>query len=246
MTAVRAGADQDGRFERDRLAVGLAQATQVDDRLAGRDAEAGCLGCRGRTDDAGQHARARDAPGPEHLVGEGHQPVGAAMRRRLGDEAAAPRFAGDQAVLGQPVHGVPGGHPADPELGAQLGVRRQPLAGPQGRDPLAQRLLDLAVLRLVGRARSWCRRPVTDRSREPTVAPRRPRRRGSRRRSPRPRSRARRSRSRRRRARWSGPDGATSSRIGSSRSSPAAETPPPMTTRSGEMTVIMLPMPMPR
>ena len=44
-----------------------------------------------------------------------------------------PGLAPDQAVLGEPLHRVPGRHPADPELGAQLGVGRQPLAGPQRR-----------------------------------------------------------------------------------------------------------------
>ena len=39
---VRAGPDQDGRLERDRLVVGLAQAAQVDDRLV----RSGCRGWR--------------------------------------------------------------------------------------------------------------------------------------------------------------------------------------------------------
>ena len=66
------------------------------------------------------------------------------MRRRLGDERAAPRLAHDQPVLREPLHGVAGRHPADPELGAQLRVGRQRVARPQGRDALAEGLLDLA------------------------------------------------------------------------------------------------------
>ncbi len=78
-------------------------------------------------------------------------------RRCAGGSATklpASRLPPDQAILGEALHGVPRRHPADPELGAQLGVGRQPLAGPQRRDPLAQNPLDLAVLRLVGRSRS--------------------------------------------------------------------------------------------
>ena len=43
---VGAGADENRGLERDRFAVGLAEAAQVDDQLARRDAEAG--GFRGR------------------------------------------------------------------------------------------------------------------------------------------------------------------------------------------------------
>ena len=142
-------ADQDRRLERDRLAVGQAEPAQVDDGLADRDPEARRLGRRRRPDDPGEHARARDATGAGHLLGERHQPVGPAVGRRLGDEAAAARLAPDQPVLGEPLHRVAGGHPADPELLAQLGVGRQPLARSQRRDPFAERLLDLAVVRLV-------------------------------------------------------------------------------------------------
>ena len=65
------------------------------------------------------------------------------------DEAAAAGLAPDQPVGGQALHGVPGGHPADAELGAQVGIGRQLGARRQHRDAFAQRLLDLAVLRLV-------------------------------------------------------------------------------------------------
>ena len=146
--------------------------------------------------DPGEHPRARHAAAPEHLLGERHQPVGAAMSRRSGDEAAATRLARDEPVRGQSLHGVPCRHPADPELGAQLGVGRQALAGAEGRDPLAERLLDLAVLGLVG-GLGHGRPPTVWRPRIPRRSrPSRPPLRGWRPRSPRPTCRARRSRPR--------------------------------------------------
>ena len=201
-----------------------------------------------RADDPGQHARARDASGPGHLLGERHQPVGPAVGRRLGHEAAASRLARDQAVLGEPLHGVARGHPADPELGAQLGVRRQPLAGAAG-----SRSARAAPARSGGTAagrpaRSCGVAPllvVVATGRPPSRRPP-PRRRGWPRRSRRPRSRARPSRSRPRSSDVVRTRRRSSARIGSRSRSPAAATPPPITTRSGEMTVIMFAIPIPR
>ncbi len=68
------------------------------------------------------------------------------MGRRLRHEAAPPWLPADQAIHGQPLHGIACGHPADTEFDAQLGIGRQSLARSQGQDALAQRLLDLAVL----------------------------------------------------------------------------------------------------
>ena len=62
-----------------------------------------------------------------------------------------PGSRGDQAVLGEPLHRVPRGHPADPELDAQLGVGRHALAGWQGEDPLAQRAARSAGSAAAGR-----------------------------------------------------------------------------------------------
>ena len=66
------------------------------------------------------------------------------MGRQLGDEAAASRDPDDQALVGQALHRVACGHPADPELLAQRRVRRQRVARLQVVDPLAQRALDPA------------------------------------------------------------------------------------------------------
>ena len=147
---VGAGGDQDRRFEGDRLVVRQAQPTQVDDRLARRDTEAG--GLAGASTGGSTRVSSRElGTRPARRISWVNV-ISRFARRWAGGcrhEAAAARLAPDQAVLGQPLHGVPGGHPADAELGAQLGVRGQARAGPQGRDPLAQGLLDLAVVRLV-------------------------------------------------------------------------------------------------
>src|SRR5688500_13834486 len=86
----------------------------MDHRLAGREAEARRLAGCGRSHRAIQHARARDPPGPAHLLGEGHQPVGAAMRGWRGHETAAAGLAADQPVLGETLHRVAGRHAATP------------------------------------------------------------------------------------------------------------------------------------
>ena len=224
----RARRDLDG----DRLVVGAAQPAQVDHRLAQRDAEAGGLvAVDGRMTRVSIRER-RDAPAPEHLLGERHQPVGPAVRRRLGHEAAATGLAVDEAVLGQALHRVPGGHPADPELGAQLGVGWQPIAR-----CAASRSVRAVPARSGGsaagrrrRSSAGCRLRAVDgraRSRRPTC----------------PSSAVTISTSLsdvvRTRRLDLGPDRVEQQR-------PAAAIPPPMTTRSGEMTVIMLPIPIPR
>ena len=137
----------------DSMAIGSSSAQRRRRRwttgCATLDAEAGGLRLRRGPDDPGEHPRGRDAAAPEHLLGERHEPVRPAVGRRFGHEAAAAGLPVDEAVLGQALHGVPGGHPAHAELGAQLRVGRQPVARRQHRDPLAQRLLDLAIVRLV-------------------------------------------------------------------------------------------------
>ena len=76
-----------------------------------------------------------------------------------------------------------GRHPAHAELGAQLGVGRQAFAGPEGRDPLAQGPLDLAVVRFVAPSVIVSRRrPGRSRRRRSAPSPLR----GSPPRSPRP------------------------------------------------------------
>src|SRR5258706_9638245 len=85
------------------------------------------------------------------------------MGRWLGDEAAPPWLSPDEPVDGEPLHRVARRHPADAELAAQLRVGWQPLARAQHRDPLAQGLLDLAVVWLLSRLRH--RAPTGDRLR---------------------------------------------------------------------------------
>ena len=118
----------------------------MDDRLANRYAEAGRLRRRGRPQDAGQDSRARDPSCPPHLLGKRHEPVRPPVGQRLGHEAAAARFAADQSVGGEALHRVAGGHSADTELEAELGVGRQSFSRGEDGDPLAERLFDLAVL----------------------------------------------------------------------------------------------------
>src|SRR5512141_847953 len=155
-------------------------------------------------------------------------PVG----RRLGDERAAARDALDEAAVGEALHRVPRGHPADRELPAQVGIRGQPLARAHRRDPRAERLLDVPVVRDPG---DRPRHAAPARSAPCTAAPIAP-------------------------AHVPSSAGtsvtssievvvtrrAISARMGANRRSPAAATPPPRTIRSGDSTVIMLAIPIPR
>jgi hypothetical protein len=84
---------------------------------------------------------------PPHLLGEAQQVVRLAVGGRVGHERPAARDAIDQPLLGQPLDRVASGHPAHRELAAEHRVRRQRIARRQGRDPLAQRLLDHEVAR---------------------------------------------------------------------------------------------------
>src|SRR4051794_2219477 len=170
-----------------------------------------------------------------------------AMRRRLRHEAAPTGLAQDQPVGREPLHRVPGRHPAHPELGTQVGVGGQALARTQRRDPLAKRLLDVAVLRRVAGGGHRLA-PVIDPAAADGSVP--------------PRSAASNP--------WiaapiapahvpscavtistSASDVVWTRRVSSAwigpiRRSIAAETPPPSTTRSGESATTMLAMPIPR
>ena len=175
-----------------------------------------------------------------HLVGEAHQAVRPAVRRGHGDEAAAPRLAVDQPLLGQALDRVAGGHPADAELAAQSRVGGERVAGPEDR-----RCARGAPARSRGSAGGRSGHAVI---RRPVAAPalrcgglRRPLRSvdGG---ADRPGQRAQLGQPRRRPRRSSVivTRRAISARIGSKSRSPAAATPPPMTTRSRRDHVIML------
>ena len=238
MTAGAQRGEQDRRFDRDRL--GRRRAGGGGPRRSAASARARARSASAAVDGRMTRASTRDdgrQPAPAHLVGERHQPVRPAMGAgRVGDEAAAARLARDEPLVGQPLHRVAGGHPADPELGLELGVGRQPLArlaawrsarGGPARSGGAG----------AGRPARSCRRDEARR-----LAPRR----GRPRRSPRPRSRARPSRASTGSSEVVRTRRRSSARIGSRRRSPAAAMPPPITTRSGESTTIMLAIPMPR
>ena len=86
----RSGPPTRGRSARHRPGAGGAAG-----RSAGAsDAEAGGLGGRRGTDVAGQDPRARDTAGAAHLLAEGHQAIGAPVRRwrRRSCRARAPRM----------------------------------------------------------------------------------------------------------------------------------------------------------
>ena len=76
--------------------------------------------------------------------------ISRSARRWAGSSATKlprPGIAHDQALVGEPLHRVACGHPADAELLAQRGVRRERVAGREAVDPLAQRALDPAPVR---------------------------------------------------------------------------------------------------
>ncbi len=217
-----------------------ADPAHDDDRLGRDDPERGGLvgastvGSRGR-------APRRRRPAPAlHLVGERHQPVGATVGRRLPDEAAAARDPDDQPLVGEPLHRVAGGHPADPELVAQLGVGGQRVAGRHVVDALAQGALDAPPLRDGGRGGHAGRRrldaPSAARSAPWTAAPIAP--------GPDPEL----GRDQRHRRRATSSSRAARAPRGSART--AGRRPPRRRRRSrpgpGEITVIMLAIPMPR
>ena len=134
-------------LDRDRQVIGQAQAPDQHDRVPGADRQGARLGVRGGTDLPREQPRAGRSALAPHLVGERHQAIGEAVRGRHGHERPAPGDPLHQAVVGEALHRVAGRHPADAELPAQVAVRRQALAGAQRGHALAQRELDLAVVR---------------------------------------------------------------------------------------------------
>ena len=228
-----AGRDEDRRLDGDRLVVGAAQAAQVDDRLARRR----CPSASAASPVDGRMTRAsiRDVGTRPRRSISWVNVISRLARRCAGgsrDEAAAARLPVDEALLGQALHRVPGGHPADPELGDSSASDGSRSPGPSVGDALAQRLLDPPVLR-AGRRRRSCGACCLPWQPKQAAERRRPPRHGPPRRWRPPRSRARRSRSRHRSSDVVRTRRVTSARIGSSSSRPAAAIPPPMTTRSG-------------
>src|SRR4051794_21488580 len=68
------------------------------------------------------------------------------MGNRRGHERPATRMASDEPFGREPLHRVSSRHATDPELGNELGVGRQTIAGSERRDPLPEDLFDPAVM----------------------------------------------------------------------------------------------------
>ena len=134
-----------GVLKGDRHAVGETHPLDAHDVGTVRQAQVGDLFRAGRVD-AGRHEpRRRRHAAPRHLLGERQENAGAAVHRTGRDERAPTPLAIDQAGDRELLDRLPNRHPADLEAGAQLGLRRQGIAGRRGGDQLAQVGLDVAI-----------------------------------------------------------------------------------------------------
>ncbi len=134
---------------RERLAVGEADALDLDDALAPLDPECRRDRRRGRPPPGVEHARAGVDALAAQLLGETRERAEVALELRARDEraAAAPLRAHEQSLALEGAERLTHRHPADAELRGELALGRQPVARRElpVRDRLAELVADLQV-----------------------------------------------------------------------------------------------------